>query len=96
MFREDTFTFPPIDELVISMPFNFIRNLKVGTWTHLNKNWLRRLHNFLTHADNHTIKQIRFVRHISLTLLYDGSQEYENENDRFLFQVLTTKGDKFM
>ncbi len=27
MFREDTFTFPPIDELVMSMPFEFISNL---------------------------------------------------------------------
>ncbi len=49
----------------------------------------------MTYADNHTIKQIRFVRKISLTLLYDGSREYENENDRFLYQVFTTKGDKF-
>ncbi len=49
----------------------------------------------MTHADTHAIKQIRFVRHISLTLLYDGSEEYENENDLFLYQVLTKKGDKF-
>jgi hypothetical protein len=33
MFREETFTFTPIDELVMSMPFEFINNLKVGTWT---------------------------------------------------------------
>jgi hypothetical protein len=38
MFREDTFTFPPIDELVISMPFVFISNLKVRTWTCLDRN----------------------------------------------------------
>jgi hypothetical protein len=50
---------------------------------------------FLTHADNHPIKQIRFVWRISLTLLYDGSREYENENDWFLYEVFTTKGDKY-
>ena len=49
----------------------------------------------MTHADNHAIKQIGFVRKISLTLLYDGSQEYENKNDHFLYEVFTTKGDKF-
>ena len=31
MFREDTFTFTPVDELVISMNFEFISNLKVVT-----------------------------------------------------------------
>ena len=64
MFREDTFTFPPIDELVMSMPFEFISKLKVGTWTRVDQSWLRRLHTFLTQADNHAIKQIRFVRRI--------------------------------
>ena len=95
MFKEYTFTFTPIDELVMSMNFEFISNLKVGTWTCLDQSWLRRLHTFLTHADNHAIKQIGFVRKISLTLLYDGSQEYENKNDHFLYEVFTTKGDKF-
>jgi hypothetical protein len=28
-------------------------------------------------------------------MLYDGSREYENENDWFLHQVFTTKGDNF-
>ena len=96
MFREDTFTFTPFAELLISMPFEFISNLKVGAWTCIDNNWLRRLNKYLTHADNHAIKQIGFVQKISLTLLYDGSQEYENENDQFqfLYQVFTTKSDK--
>ncbi len=81
MFREDTFTFPPIDELVMSMPFEFISNLKVGTWTRMDPSWLRRLQKFLSHADNHAIKRIRFVRRINSTKLYAESQEYEDEID---------------
>ena len=81
MFRDYTFTFPLIDELVMSMPFEFISNLKVGTWTHMDKNWLGRLNKHLTQADNNAIKHIRFVRCISLTLLYDGSREYEDADD---------------
>ncbi len=61
MFREDSFTFTPLDQLVMSMDFDFIRNLKVGSWTRLDANWLRRLQKFLTLADNHAIKQIRFI-----------------------------------
>ena len=95
MLREETFTFPPIDELVMSMPFEFISKLKVGTWTRVDPNWLTRLHKFLTQADNHAIKQIRFVRRIYRTTLYAESQEDENENDRFLYEVFPSKGDKY-
>jgi hypothetical protein len=61
MFRENTFNFTSIDELVMSMPFKFISSLKVGTWTHLDPSWLRSLQKFLSHADNHAIKRLRFV-----------------------------------
>jgi hypothetical protein len=37
MSKEDTFTFTPIGEMVMSMPYKFISNLKVGTWTRLDK-----------------------------------------------------------
>ncbi len=81
VFREETFTFPLIDEMVMSMPFEFISNLKVGTWTRVDPSWLRKLQKFLSHADNHAIKQIRFVRRINSTMLYAESQEYGDEND---------------
>jgi hypothetical protein len=42
MFKEDTFSFTPIDDLVLSMPFEFIRNLKVGIWTNIERNWMKR------------------------------------------------------
>ncbi len=67
---------------MMSMPFEFISNLKVGTWTRLDPSWLRRLQKFLTNADNHVIKQIRFVRTINRTMMYAESQEYEDENDQ--------------
>ena len=49
----------------------------------------------LTQADNNAMKQIRFIRHISLTMLCEGLREYEDADDRFLHQLYTTKGDKF-
>jgi hypothetical protein len=48
MFREENFTFTPIDELVMSMPFEFINNLKVGTWTRVDPSWLKRLQFFFS------------------------------------------------
>ncbi len=52
MFKEDTFSFTPIDDLVLSMPFEFIRKLKVGIWTNIERDWLMRLHKHLTQAEN--------------------------------------------
>jgi hypothetical protein len=97
MFKEENFTFTPIDELVMSMPFEFISDLVVRIWTHVDPSWLRRLQKFLSHADNHAIKQIRFVRRINSTMLYlyAESQEYDDENDRILYEVFTTKCDKY-
>jgi hypothetical protein len=79
----------------MSMPFDFISKLKVGTWTRVDLSWMRRLHKFLSHADNHAIKQIRFARRINSTMLYAESQEYGDENDRILYEVFTSKGDKY-
>ena len=64
MFKEDTFSFTLIDDLVLSMPFEFIRNLKNGIWTNIERNWLKRLQKHLAQAENNSIKQVRFIRKI--------------------------------
>ena len=56
IFKEGTYIFNPIDDLVLSMPFEFIRKLKVGTWTPIDRSWLLKLHKHLTQADNNSIK----------------------------------------
>jgi len=38
MFKEGTYNYNPIDDLVLSMPFELIRKLKVGTWTPIDRN----------------------------------------------------------
>jgi len=45
MFKEYTFSFTPIDELVLSiMLFEIIRNLKVGVWTNIERSWLTEIY----------------------------------------------------
>jgi len=46
------------------MPFEFIRNLKVGIWTNIERNWLKRLQKHLAQAENNLIKQVRLIRKI--------------------------------
>ncbi len=79
MFKEDTFSFTPIDELVLSMPFEFIRNLKVGIWTNIERSWLKKLQKHLTQADNTSIIHVRFIRKIVRDNRMKESQEYEDD-----------------
>jgi hypothetical protein len=90
MFKENTYSFTPIDELVLSMPFEFINSLKVGTWTPIDKNWLKKLHKHLGQADNNSIKQVRFIQRILTGK--NGSLEYEHENEKYIYKIFTPKG----
>jgi len=96
MFKEDTFSFTPIDDLVLSMPFEFIRNLKVGIWTNIEKNWLKRLQKNLAQADNNSIKQVRFIRKTVTENRMKESREYEDYHEKYIFKIYTTKGDNYV
>jgi hypothetical protein len=50
MFENDTYTFHPNDELVMSMPIEFIDGLKVGTWTCIKNRQVNKLHQNLKQA----------------------------------------------
>ncbi len=75
IFKEGTYIFNPIDDLVLSMPFEFIRKLKAGTWTPINRNWLQKLHKHLTQADNNSINHVRFIRRLLQTT---GRKDHQN------------------
>jgi hypothetical protein len=95
MFKEDTFSFTPIDDLVLSMPFEFICTLKVGTWTPIDRNWLQRLQKHLSQADKNSIKQVRFIRKIVTDNRMKESREYEDDHEKYIFKIYTTKGDNY-
>ncbi len=93
LFKERFYTFTPIDNLVLLMPFEAIISLKVGEWSRLDNNWLKSFHQHMCKADNNAIKQIRFLGRIYTTLdWHGGSTEYENADDWLLFLVHTANG----
>jgi len=95
MFKEDTFSFTPTDDLVLSMPFEFIRNLKVGIWTNIERNWLKRLQKHFAQAENNSIEQVRFIRKIVTDNRMKESREYEDDHEKNIFKIYTTKGDNY-
>jgi len=79
----------------LSMPFEFIRNLKVGVWTNIERNWLKRLQKHLAQAENTSIKQVRFIRKFVTDNRMKESREYEDDHEKYIFKIYTTKGDTY-
>ncbi len=59
MFKHDKYTFHPQKDLVFSMPYDFVANLKPGHWTLLVNLWLKSVKKILKKAKTNSIKQIR-------------------------------------
>jgi hypothetical protein len=94
LFKGRHHFFCPINDLILSMPFDFINKLKNGEWTRIDPNWLKKLRDHLANADKNSIKQVRFIRKI-YTMRWHKSPEYENEDDRLIFLVHTADGKKY-
>jgi hypothetical protein len=77
------------------MPFEFIRKLKVGTWTPIDRNWLQKLHKHLTQADNNSIKHVRFIRRINTDNWKKGPREYEDEYEKYIYKIYTPKDENY-
>jgi hypothetical protein len=56
---------------------------------------MKRLQKHLGQAEKNTIKQVRFIRKIVTENWMKESQEYEDENKKYIFKVYTTKGDNY-
>ncbi|MEY3178967.1 MAG: hypothetical protein RJB42_1208, partial [Bacteroidota bacterium] len=94
LFKGRRHFFCPINDLILSMPFDFINKLKNGEWTKVDPNWLKKLREHLTTAEKNSIKQMRFIRKIYITR-WHKSTEYEHEDDRLIFLVHTADGKKY-
>jgi hypothetical protein len=64
MFKNDNFYFFPTNELVKSMPFDFVNGLKDGKWTKLDNKWLKDVKKTLKQAVSNSIKDVVLVRTI--------------------------------
>jgi hypothetical protein len=95
MFKNGTSKFHPHNELVMSMPFDFIDGLKEKDWTAIDKIWLQKLSKHLKHIQSTTIKQIRLIRHIGRDDFYNQSTEYENDDDCYIYVIFQTNNTKF-
>jgi len=69
--------------------------LKVGVWTNIERIWLKRLQKHLAQAENTSIKQVRFIRKIVTDNRMKESREYEDDHEKYIFKIYTTKSDSY-
>ncbi len=91
MFQIDTYKFHPSNELMMSMPFEFIDGLEEKTWESIDETWLKKLLKHSKQIQSSTIKQIRSIRHIRRDDFYKQSTEYKNEDDCYIYEIFQTK-----
>jgi hypothetical protein len=97
MFKNDTFTFNPQKDLVLSMPYQFVANLNLGQFTPLDNQWLKNLNGILKKAKSNSIKQIRLVRLLRTNYFGNCSIILRNSNEDVMYEVvINTNGSSFL
>ncbi len=62
LFKDDNYTFQPNNDLVKSLPYDFVKTLKAGIFSPLDKTWMKKLQTISKKAQSHSIKRLRHVR----------------------------------
>ena len=81
MFKEKYFYFFPTNDLVKSMPFDFVNGLKDGKWTKLENKWLNGVKKTLKQAVSNSIKDVKFVRKIMKDDLHFTESNLSNKDN---------------
>ncbi len=97
MFKNDKFMFNHQKDLVISMLYQFVANLKSGQFTPLDNQRLKYLNGILKEAKSNFIKQIRLVRLLSMNYFGNRSITFRNSNEDVMYKVvIKTNGSSFL
>ncbi len=89
MFKHDKYTIHPQKDLVLSMPYDFIANLKPGQWTTLDNLWLKSVKKILKKAKTNSIKQIRLVRLPKKHFIGNQTMSFKNSNEDVIYEAVT-------
>ncbi len=89
MFKNNKYTVHPQKDLVFSMPYDFVANLKPNHWTPLEILWLKSVRKILNKAKTNSIKQIRLVRLPKKHFLGNQTMSFENSNADVIYEAVT-------
>jgi hypothetical protein len=63
--KDHYYSFGPSDELVQTLPFEFVDNLKGGAYTYLPSKWMNNIRSKLSQSRRNTITSIQLVRSLT-------------------------------
>ncbi len=93
MFKNDKFTFLPQKDLVLSMPYQFVVNLKLGEFTPFHKVWLKNVKKVLKKAKLNSIKQLRLVRLLKTNYIGNQTMTFKNSHENVIYEAVTDAND---
>jgi hypothetical protein len=93
MFKHDKFTFHPQQDLVLSMPYQFVANLEPGQFNPLDTQWLKNVKKILKKAKLNSIKQIRLVRLLKTNYVGNCTIIFNNLNENLIYEAVTDTND---
>jgi hypothetical protein len=64
IFKNEEFDFCSTNDLIKSMPFDFVNGLEDDKWTILDEKWLKNVKKTLKQAQSHSVKDVELVRTI--------------------------------
>ena len=85
--NNEDFDFCPTNDLVKSMPFNFVNGLVDGKWTKLDNKWLKDVKKILKQAQSNSVKDIVFVRTIMKDDMTGSDLNLINNDKDHIYQV---------
>ena len=94
MFKNDEYFFSPTNDLVKSMPFDFVNGLKDGKWTKLDNKWKIDVKKALKQAVSNSIKAVAFVRTMKKDYTFGMECNMLNKDSDPIYQVTMDNDDQ--
>ena len=97
IFRDNVnyhFEFPATSEIVQTLPYKFVDELKCSTWTKLPTQWTGYIRDKLSSATDNAIKSIKLVRIIGMDNLLPGNDDVKqplDNNKRYIYEIYRQK-----
>jgi hypothetical protein len=96
--KDHYYSFGPSDELVQTLPFEFVDNLKGGAYTKLPSKWMSNIQSKLTQSQRNLITSIQLVRSLlpsnNLRGVFPPTVE-PDEKTRYIYKAFMKKSNVF-
>ena len=88
IFKNQEFLFCPTNDLIKSMPYDFVNDLEENKWTKLDKKWIKGVKKTLQQAQANSVKNVKLMRVIMKEDITGVDPNLINYNKDHIYQVI--------